>query len=83
MLSALGSNSLAKACQTYHFNQNGQFAGIYDFKLTNYDLEVNYADVEGNILFEEYLDNGSDVDEHGYITTINKGKKTKIAIKKR
>lgn len=36
MLSALGSNSLAKACQTYHFNQNGQFAGIYDFKLTNY-----------------------------------------------
>ncbi|ELX9456769.1 hypothetical protein SLJ45_001250, partial [Acinetobacter baumannii] len=36
MLSALGSNSLAKACQIYHFNQNGQFAGIYDFKLTNY-----------------------------------------------
>ncbi|CAI3100450.1 ydjC-like family protein [Acinetobacter baumannii 1598530] len=36
MLSALGSNSLAKACLTYHFNQNGQFAGIYDFKLTNY-----------------------------------------------
>ena len=61
---------------------NVSFSNGY-FKLTNYDLEVNYADVEGNILFKEYLDNGSDVDEHGYITTINKGKKTKIAIRKR
>lgn len=36
MLSALGSNALAKACQSYQFSQNEYFAGIYDFKQTDY-----------------------------------------------
>ena len=55
MLSALGSNSLAKACQTYHFNQNGQFAGIYDFKLTNYGQLNQYWLCECKRPFTDYV----------------------------